>query len=236
MRTKNLIKVCGSITKTESLIPIQSNILEDTWVAEANLPYAHYYGHMPEKAKPNSLFLFTERFYSLEEVLRFPHGIDRCYTEELNIASATLEHQNKQYPAIRIKNFPDYEHLHLLQNCLALQGVLFAKKVHFITEVKAVISKCFELEELDEGIYLDQTEENKGYLFVQKRIDRDNFDKLILKIKNNSNCRFFDAVPGGFIMNSKSTDMVRIFSEGLDLELLKCIKYQLQINKLITRN
>ena len=233
MKTDKIIKVCGSITKKESLIPINSNILEHSWVAEANLPYANYYGQVPGKAKSNSLFLFTDRFYSLEEVLRFSQGIDNCYTDKLNVASATLEFQNRQFPAIRIKNFPDYKHLHLLQNCYVQQGVLFAQKVHLITEVIAVISKCFELKKLDEGIYLDMVEENKGYLFTEKRIDRDNFEKVIVNIKNNSNCKLFDAVPGGFIINSQSKDIIRIFSEQLTLEVLRCIKYQFRINKII---
>ncbi len=233
MKTDETIKVCGSITKKESLIPVNSNILEHSWVAEANLPYANYYGQVPGKAKSNSLFLFTDRFYSLEEVLRFSQGIDDCYTENLYTASATLEFRNRQFPAIRIKNFPDYKHLHLLQNCYAQQGVLFAQKIHFITEVNAVINKCFELKKLDEGIYLDMVEENKGYLFTEKRIDRDNFEKVIVNIRNNSNCRFFDAVPGGFIINSQSKDIIRIFSEQLTLEVLRCIKYQFQNNKII---
>ncbi|NQU52949.1 MAG: hypothetical protein HQ522_10470 [Bacteroidetes bacterium] len=229
MKTEKLLKVCGSITKTESLIPIQFNILEQSWIAEANLPYSHYYGQVPKKAKPNSVFLFTKRFFSLEEVLRFSIAIEG-YSDKLNIASATIEHQNRQYPAIRIKKFPDYEHLHLLQKCFVQQGVELGTKVNFVTKAKTVINKCFELQELDEDIYLDNEDENKGYIFVQKRIDRDNFDKLILKVKNNGNCKFFDAVPGGLIIDSKSKDIIRIFAEGLNLELLKCIKYELRMN------
>ena len=227
MKTEETLKVCGSITKTESLIPIQSNILEHTWIAEANLPYSHYYGQLPKKANPNSLFLFTERFYPLEDVLRFSLGVEGC-AAELDIASATIEHQDMQYPAIRIKKFPEYANLHLLQKCFMNQGVEMAAKVNFVNQAKIVINKCFELNELDEGIYLDHEDEHKGYIFVEKRIDRDNFDKTILNIKNNSNCKFFDAVPGGFILNSQSNDIVRIFAEGLDLEQLRCIKYQLQ--------
>ena len=59
MKTSNLIKVCGSITKKESLIPVNYNILKNTYDAEANNPYFGYYGMVPEQANPNSLFLFT---------------------------------------------------------------------------------------------------------------------------------------------------------------------------------
>lgn len=224
METKNILKVCGSITKKESLVPITANILEHTWVEEANLPYAHYYGQVPEKPKSNSLFLFTSKYYSLEEVLYSVQNINSCFNQKLNIASATLEINNKQYPAIRIKDFPDYKQLHLLQKCLMQQDIVWAQKLHFITEAKAIINKCFELEQIEENIYIDLIEENKGYIFLEKSINRNNFEKTILKIKQNSNCMFFDAVPGGLIIESQSKDIVRIFSENLNHELLRCIK------------
>lgn len=226
MNTYNTLTFCGSITKKENLVSLKSNILEDTWVAEANFPYANYYGQIPSKPKPNSLFLFTDRYYSLEEVLWFSNGFDTFYTEKLNVASALLEFQNKQHPAIRLKNFPDYKHLHLLQKWLVQQGIVFSKKTPLVTATKAVINKCFELQELEEGIFLDKLEDNKGYITFEKKIDRKNFEELLFKIRNNSNCSFFDAAPGGFIINSHSVDFIRIFSENLNLELLNCIKYQ----------
>ncbi|MDB4583123.1 hypothetical protein N9164_08225 [Draconibacterium sp.] len=227
MNTHKTLTYCGSITKRELLIPLDSHILENTWVAEANFPYANYYGQIPSKPKPNSLFLFTDRFYSLEEVLWFSNGFDTCYSEKLNIASAILEFQNKQHPAIRLKNFPNYEQLHMLQKCLVQLGIVFSKKTPLVTDSKVVINKCFELQELEEGLFLDKLEENKGYITFQKRINRGNFGEIVAKIRNNSNCSLFDAVPGGFIINSHSVDFIRVFSENLDLELLKCIKNQI---------
>ncbi len=57
MKTNNLIKVCGSITKKESMASVTYNILKNTCVAEANFPYSGYYGSVPEQADLNSLFL-----------------------------------------------------------------------------------------------------------------------------------------------------------------------------------
>lgn len=223
MKTENTVSICGSITKTESLIPITSNILKNSWVAEANLPYAGYYGSVPEKINPNSLFLFTKWYYPLEEILRFSQGIKKCNIEKVDIASALLEFRNKQYPAIRVKYFPDYQHLHLLQSCFTLLGVEFAEKIHSLNSAKTIINKCFVMKKLEEGIYFDEIEENKGYFFMEKRIDRDNFRNIVKNIKNNSNCRYFDAVLGITIKNSKPTDFIRIYSDGLNPEILKCI-------------
>lgn len=226
METNNTVTYCGSVTKKEALIPLETNILEDTWVAEANFPYANYYGQVPTKPKPNSIFLFTENFYSLEEVLWFSNELSICTAEKINVASAFIEYQKKQFPAIRVKNFPDYEQIKNLQNCLNSQGVLFSKRVPFVSEIKVVINKCFVLEKLKENIFLDKVEENKGYFTTSVKIDRKNFDSLYEKVRNNSDCPIFDAVPGGFIMDSASVDFIRIYSEHTDLELLKCIQQE----------
>jgi hypothetical protein len=228
METNKTFTFCGSIIKKESLIPINSHILEHTWVAEANFPYANYYGHVPVKPKPNSLFLFTDWFYSLEEVLWMANGFDACYAgDDLNVASAVVEFQNKQYPAIRVKNFPDYEQLKNLQECLLQQGIIFSKKTPLVIETKATINKCFKVREVEEGIYIDVKEDHKGYIVSKSKINRKNFEELFLKIRNNSVCPFYDAVPGGFIIGSRSVDIIRVFSEKLDIELLKCIRKEI---------
>ena len=227
MKTENSTTFYGSITKRESLITIQNNILENSWVVEANLPYANYYGQVPQKSKPNSIFLFTKQFYTLDEILRLSMGIDNCFGNKSNLASATLEFHNKQHPAIRIKNLADYKQIYLLQNCFAEQGILFADKTQLVSEAKATITKSFLVKEIDENIYIDQIEKDKGYLVVRGRINRTNFDEIILKIKNNSNIMFFDAVYGGFLINSQTVDIVRVYSENLNLEHLKDIKYAL---------
>ena len=232
MKKENTISFCGSITKTESLIPISSNILTNTWVAEANLPYSSYYGVVLEKIKANSLFLFTNKYYPLDEVLRFAEGFKHCYPDYIDVATATLDFQNKQFPAIRVKNFPDYVNLHLLQNCFTQEGVEFAQKINFRNEAKAVISKCFELIEVDPGIYFDQIEANKGYLFIDGRLNRKNFQDVVQYIKNNSNCRYFDAVIGTFAKDSHTKDFIRIYTEGMNIEVMKCIKFQFQKNKI----
>ena len=145
------------------MIPVTYNILNNTCVAEANEPYSDYYGNAPQEAIPNSLFLFTSQYYSLEEVLRFAQNIDSCYMAKVNVAAASLEFEHHKYSAIRIKYFPDYEHLHLLQSCCINEGVEFIKKVHMSEFALVKICKCFVLEELEEGIFIDKKEDHRGY-------------------------------------------------------------------------
>ena len=224
MKTTNLIKACGSIVKTESLIPVVYNILKNTCVAEASEPYSAYYGNIPQPAIPNSLFLFTSQHYSLEEVLRFAQNIETCYMEKVNVAAASLEFGQHKYSAIRIKYFPDYEHLHLLQSCCIKEGVEFIKKIQMSESALVKICKCFVLEELEQGIFMDKNEEHRGYLTIPRQITQDQFSDTITEVRNNDDCPLFDAAMGAIIIDSKANEMVRIYSENLDLSLLKCVK------------
>ncbi len=224
MKTKNNIHVCGSILKKESIATIAINILPSTTVVEANLPYAHYYGNRPEMAKPNSLFLFTEPFYSLEEILWFSQRIDKCFMKDVNVAASVLSFPLKQVAAIRVKNFPAYDHLQQLQECFAKQGVQFSKKFQPAKEAIVRTSKSFVLQEVEEEIYLDRVETDKGYVVLSTLISQDDFDEFISEFRYNSNCQLFDAVKASIIFGSELTDVARIYSENLNLELLRSIK------------
>jgi hypothetical protein len=224
METKNFLNVCGSVTKSESLLWLKNNIMEHTYVAEANMPYASYYGRVPETPEPNSLFLFTERYYTLEESLRFTQNIDLCSKNKVNVASAVVCIHNKRYPAIRLRNFPDYEHLKMLQKCFLELGLKFARKVPHANEALVTVNKCFVLEMPEEGIYLDKTERNEGYIAIPKSLDQDDFNSLLKNVWNNSECEFFDAAQGGLIINGSVTDIIRVYTEHLKINLLKCIR------------
>ena len=224
MKTTNIIQTFGSIVKKEALTPIEHKILNNTCVAEASEPYSDYYGRVPHPAIPNSLFLFTSQYYSLVDVLHFAQNLDSCYRDKVSVASAYLDLGQYKYPAIRIKYFPDYEHLHLMQNCFRKTGVEFMKKVQISESATIKIDKCFVLEEAEPGIFMDKKEENRGYISILKQIAGDEFLEMISEIKNNEECPLFDAARGTIIIDSKAVDIVRIYSENLYLSFLKCIK------------
>ena len=224
MESEKTLKVCGSITKKESLALITSNILERTVVAEANMPYANYYGKVPDKPQPNSLFLFTERFYTLEEALRLTQNIDICAKNKVNTASAVFLIYGNHVPAIRIRNFPDYTHLKMLQECYIKLGVKFIRRIPLEKEPEVTVSKCFFLEDIGDGFFLDKNEPHEGYIILPKRPSLPEFEKLMNKVRNNSDCLFFDAAIGGLIINGRVLDMMRVYSGSLDVKMLNCIK------------
>lgn len=220
---KNLVNLSGSICKNEVLTPLTSNILEHTFVCEASSPYANYYGQVPQKPKPNSLFLFTKKFYYIDQILSCAQYVEKCLLDEINIASAIIEHRGKQYPAIRIKHFPDYKNLPELQKCMLSHDVEFAEKLHINGETRACINKLFVLEKIEPGIYMDLVEDHKGYFMYDAKITTKQFSELMCLIRNNPSCILFDAVQGQILQDGNVLDMVRIFAEGLDIDTLKCL-------------
>lgn len=226
MKTNNIIETHGSITKDESLTPVEFKIIENTLVAENGEPYQDYYGQVPHKMAPNSLFLFTKQFYTLEEILKITNKIEEFFgsAKKLDVATSILDFTDHYHYAIRIKDFPDYEHIHWLQTCYSSEGVLFIRKIHMPGSARVTVFKSFELDELEEGIYLDKLNGHKGYIIIQRQMNDDEFSEILIEIRNNNNCELFDAAIGIIDINSNTKNMIRIFSENLNSALLKCVK------------
>ncbi|WP_319228225.1 hypothetical protein [Draconibacterium orientale] len=220
---KQKIYFSGLIIKHEKLEQIKLNIPDNIYIAEASTPYANYYGQLPRTAKPNSIFLFTKKFHFLEELICYSSSLEKCLFERINIASALVESGGKQYPAIRIKNFPDYSQLVKLEKCLQEKNIVFIEKIHLDERVKTIVSKPFFLEELEPNFYLDLIEEHKGYFVAERHLSPEEFEATITQIRYNGICKLFDAEQGVVYNDGKLTHLIRIFSESLNLEMLKCL-------------
>jgi hypothetical protein len=205
-------------------MPVEKNVLANSTVLEATHPYADYYGHVPQASSPNSIFLLTERFYFLEEILALVDQVCDCMDDNINFASASLEYNMKQYPAIRLKHFPDYDKLAYLQNCLKQVGVEFSPKIHFEGKSKSRVQKFFEMREIEPGIYFDNLENNKGYIFCDAQFNTEQFELTIQRLKNNSNCGMLDAVHGDVMLDGILVKIIRVFAENIQASSLKCIK------------
>nr|WP_319509216.1 hypothetical protein [uncultured Draconibacterium sp.] len=220
---ENNIHLSGIIIKYEKLVQIPLKTPDNIYIAEASSPYADYYGHVPRMAKPNSIFLFTTKFYFLEQLICYSSSVEKCLFERVNIASAIVESGGKQYPAIRIKDFPDYSQLIKLQECLRQNNVKLVEKVQLEDHVKTIVSKPFVLRELEPDFFIDQVEEHKGYFIANRHLSHEEFDSAIKQVRYNGVCKLFDAEQGAIYNNGELTHLVRIFSESLDLEMLKCL-------------
>ncbi len=221
---KKSVSAIGSIYKTEKLVPLEIQSQKKCCILEAIHPYAGYYGHVPGKTKPNSLFILTKKPYFLEEVRALANSLSLCYRDDIQFASAQLEFNHQFYPAIRVKHFPDYQKLSELHTCLSDLGVSFQSKVTISGPVKTRVQKVFQLEEIEPGIYSDQIEKNKGYVFCDRYINDEQFLQLQKSLRHNSSCGVHDAVHGEIMVDGMLVKIIRVYAERLQIELLKCVK------------
>jgi hypothetical protein len=223
MKTNKTIHTCGSITKLESLVPVIYHILQNTYVLELMDPYPGYYGIIPKQPKPNSLFLITNRFYRLEEVLRILKRMEDFDKKTIHVASAILDFKYQVYYAIRIKHFPDFESIYKLQSLFLKAGIGFSKERHISIPAEIKVFKCFELTEIEESLYIDNIESHHGYFKIPYEISFNEFSDIIHDLKNNIDSQTFDAAIGNLLIESNIIDIVRIYSEKLTRQLLKTI-------------
>ena len=226
MKTDQIIRVSGAIIKEESIVPVTVNIAPHTVVAEANKPYSDYYGVAPFNmpVKPNSIFLFTAEYYTLEEVLRFARLIDLCCTQQLNLAASVLNFGTEHFPAMRVKSFPDYKMIGKLQECLTEKGVVFARKVPLSEKAIIRTNKCFALELVDKNLYLDHNQHKTGYVALKNLISHEKYTEVINNIRNNTNCPLFNSARGAILFGDEITDIIRVYSEHIGIDMLKLIQ------------
>jgi hypothetical protein len=75
---------------------------------------------------------------------------------------------------------------------------------------------------------MDKVEKDKGYVLVNKLLTKDEFEELIILVRNNSFCHLFDAVKCSVIIHSEVRELIRIYAENLNVSLLKCISEEVQ--------
>ena len=226
MNSNNIIETHGSITKKETLLPVDYQILSNTLVAEAMYPYADYYGKMPQRISPNSLFLFTKHFYTLDELMKIKHTISRTFVNinNLDVATAIVDLVDHYQYAIRIKELADYENISKIQTLFKSEGIFFSKVFHLLASAKVTVFKRFTVTEIEDGILLDKTNNHKGYVIIPRQIRSEEFDEILINLRNNHDCPLFDAAIGSINIHSETKDIIRIYSENINLDLLRCAK------------
>lgn len=219
-----IIRVPGSIYKSEFLQSVEKTVIENTTVLEATYPYDNYYGQVPQIATPNSIFLLTQQFYFLEEILALISQVSICLQDEIDFATASINYNGRQFPAIRLKHFPDYNRIINLQRCLKAEGVRFILNNQIKGNATSRVQKFFELRELEPAIYIDNTEKNKGYVFCDNQFNLHQFEKTLQQLKNNGKCGLMDVVQGEILIDGILVKIIRVFAEGIGSTTLKCIK------------
>lgn len=229
MTDKNFVLKFGSLLKEENLEVIDSKILPNTIVLEATNPfpgYYEYYEGIQKDVKPHYIYLLTDKKYDLEEFTRATQKIMSYFEVSFHAAMSTITIFNDVYHAIRIRRLTKYDQIQDLQSCYLEEGIRLKSNASIPHNSKAMIrlDKFFALEEIGDDYFMDHVEPNHGYFTVPQKLTWKQFEHLTQQVKYNMEMFHFDASLGFVYNNFKTIDMIRIYAENLNLDLLKKIR------------
>lgn len=226
MELKNAIQVFGTLTKQEPVFTIDEKVLPGTLVFEALAPFPGYYNDGPDATKPIYMYPALAQQYTLMDVLKATEKVEKVFHETFDAGKGVIQVYDLSYHVLRIRHLNRYDLIGQLQQAYEEHGILFLKKHKKYMEesVQINLEKFFNLTPLDEGIYLDNKEDYHAYLELPKEHSWKEFNELTDRVKYNWEESKFDAAMGAFYYQNRLHDFVRIYSNKLDLEYLKCLR------------
>lgn len=229
MTVENFVVKFGSLLKEETLEVIDNKILPNTIVLEATNPfpgYYEYYEGLQKDVKPHYIYLITDREYNLEDFTRATQKIMSYFDANFHAALGTINIYNDTYYAIRIRRLNTYDQIKDLQSCYNSEGIHFKSNGSIPHNSTAMIclNKFFALDKIEDGFYKDHIEANHGYFTIPQKLSWKQFEHLTQQVKYNMELIHFDVSLGFLYDHFKAIDMIRVYAENLDLELMKKIR------------
>ncbi|MBL4939596.1 MAG: hypothetical protein JKY16_04860 [Lutibacter sp.] len=218
-------ELIGKIIIQENIDTINENKIPKTFVINVPDPFESYYSSFTDINKPISIIFVTKTPNSFENILRITKKIN--LQNDLNLTGAKCEVRinSRKLNGIRIKGINRYSEIEKIQQFYKNEGIEFSKSEKFTdTEALIRINRFFEIEELSNGIYKSQMEDDVYYVEVPKYMKWDEFRTFTFEIKNNMVDKNYDIAKGIFYMNEGITEILRIVKPKATVELLKIIQ------------
>lgn len=216
----------GKLYKEEVLELLQDKILPNTFVLESENSFPGYYREVPMHTKPNYIYLVVNETYNLEFFLRTTEKVKQKLNLEFDAAMGEILFMNNTIPVMRIRNLQKYEHIRQIQEEYEKNNLRFKLYLGNKTKELAFIMlrKFIPFEEFSEGFYFDSDNKNQAFFVIDKKLDWHTFKNITKQVRENVNRIDFDASLALIYSNENITDMVRIYSKKMDIELLKILK------------
>lgn len=226
METNKVIERYAELIKEEPLSTLEKDLtISDTCVLESTSPFFGYYHDAPMSEPDPYIYCALDVHYSMGDIARTTHKINSTRKQPLDVAVGSISILNRTSPAIRIKDINHYR-VKEIQEAYSDQGVKFKKRQRVIKEQMGVIrlNKFLRLEGLGDGLYLDASDDTKGYFELPHYIDWESFKKLTEEAKYETRILYFDAARASVFDSHKIVELVRIYKKHIDAEQLQAIR------------
>ncbi|HDR50357.1 MAG TPA: hypothetical protein ENN90_01880 [Mariniphaga anaerophila] len=226
MEQNKTMEVFSNLTKQVTVVSVEEKVLPGSLVFEALNQFPGYYHETPTKPQPIYIYLVLDRQYPLEEVLRATQNIEKEYDWNFDSGKGYLLIGSQLLNVIRLRHLPELDMVEKIQQAYQNQGIdfLMNKKLKGKLEAEVKIVKFLKLEVLGEGIYVEENDENFGYIEIPKYLKPPAFVKVTMDVKYNWEGHEFDAACGSFYKNGKLVEFVRILSTAITKEYLMQIQ------------
>lgn len=227
-----MLETFGSVIKEEQVVTIESGILPNTFVLENLGSFPGYYGaDMVPQNKPDTIFLVTNKKFPIEDIFRTTSEIKRRTGILFDGSSASININNNEYDAIRLRYLKGFENILEIQEYFIDSGISFAKLKRIEGVAVIQVKKIFKVRSILDGIFKDE-EQDMYYLKINKQLSWGYFKKITAQVRNNISLPAFDAALA-VIYGSEIFDLIRIYSKTLTVEELQKLheKYEEIINK-----
>uniref|UniRef100_UPI00321643C4 hypothetical protein n=1 Tax=uncultured Draconibacterium sp. TaxID=1573823 RepID=UPI00321643C4 len=220
------IEVFVNLTKKDTIVALDNNILSGSLVFDSLNPFPGYYHELPTDASSMYIYMVLDKPYPLEDILRATQNMGKEYEWNFDAGKAYITIGSTSLDAIRVRHLPAIEMVEKIQQAYAKQGINFLmnKKLQGKLEADVKIVKFLVLEELGKGIYLNSEDPTFAYIEIPKYLSPEAFHKVSMDVKYNWTGHEFDAASASFYKEGKLYEVVRIRSDKMDVDYLNNIQ------------
>lgn len=227
MSEKHIIETLGSVSKVENIRALEHHIITNTFVVETLEPFPGYHGvnFLTDDIVKKSVFFVIKQRISAEILCRAVAKMRKYLPFPFDAAIAELTIFNQMYHAIRIKRFVSMENIDNLHHAFRDEGFEFVKRRKIGTTKGIIrIKKYMLLEDAGDGLYFDSIDTNIAYFALPAWLNWKMFEEITLQLKHNLPESDFDLALGVIFRRTGLVDVVRVFADKPDVELLKTLK------------
>ncbi len=225
------IELFSELIKEEPLSTLEQDLTEaDSCVLESVSPFFGYYQDGPMAQPEPHVYCVLDGFYSVMEVARAAESINTQRNYPFDVATGTLSMGKKVCHFMRIKHISNYIEIANIQAGFKNAGIGFKSRQRRISSRMTVIRlfKFIYLQPIEDDLFIDVRNTGIGYFGLPYHVNWEDFKPLTYEVKNDTSILYFDAARISAYRNGRIQEMVRIYKEHLNPDMLKAIRGRYQ--------
>lgn len=224
MEQSQIIETIGSITKTESLVSMRRDVIENSLVLKSKDPFPGVRELTEENEKPGSVFIILHYRYAPEKINRITCKLLLDLNLQRYPSYGEIITYDRILPCVRVKELMNNSQIKPIQEYLSNHDLQLMHYHSVDSECRIKIFKTFKLAEIGDGLYRDLQDGEKFYVRIQDSLNWKRFDFITKKIKSNLSNPEFDAAMGVIYRFAGPENVIRIYDRNISFERASALR------------